>query len=199
MGSCRWESLITLSLMGPSGPDGPPSREYLKCAMCASSEEDRWSPQQLFIIQRAECVEAACSCPYLFTAGSTQPPCVFDQRLYTQSCCRLCVCLCNKGSKGAAHSRPAWVSFNMQKCKFIAVNSLCWTKAPSWVLQPLPKMQLSRFPCQQDASWTSLQISMSGNLSHMPRMNWWAFGVDLDPVLPPWSQLCSIRLLAHNF
>lgn len=52
----RWNfTLITLSLMGMSGLDGQPRRGYLKCLICVSSEKGRWSPQQLFIIQSAEC------------------------------------------------------------------------------------------------------------------------------------------------
>lgn len=89
-------TLITLSLMGMSGLDGQPRLEYLKCLICVSSEK-AGDPCSSSLSFRVLSLEAACSCPRLFTAGGIHTgrrgtkPSVFEQQVVIQSCCLLYV------------------------------------------------------------------------------------------------------------
>lgn len=98
VGCRRWLNftLITLSQMGMSGLDRQPRQEYLKCLICFFGEKagDPCSSSLSFKVQS---LEAACSCPRLFTAGAIHTgrggtkPSVFEQQVIIQSCCLLCV------------------------------------------------------------------------------------------------------------
>lgn len=89
-------TLITLSLMGMSGLDGQPRREYLKCLICVSSEK-AGDPCSSSLSFKVLSLEVACSCPRLFTAGSVHTgrrgtkPSLFEQQVVIQSCCLLYV------------------------------------------------------------------------------------------------------------
>lgn len=93
---CLNSKLITLSLMGMSSLDRQPRLEYLKCLICVSSEK-AGDPCSSSLSFRVLSLEAACSCPRLFTAGGTHTgrrgakPSVFEQQVVIQSCCLLYV------------------------------------------------------------------------------------------------------------
>lgn len=94
----RWLNftLITLSQMGMSGLDGQPRLEFLKWLICFSSEK-AGDPCSSSLSFKVLSLEAACSCPRLFTAGGIHTgrrgtkPSVFEQQLVIQSCCLLYV------------------------------------------------------------------------------------------------------------
>lgn len=98
---CLNFTLITLSLMGTSSLDRQPRLEYLKCLICVSSEK-AGDPCSSSLSFRVLSLEAACSCPRLFTAGGIHTgrrgakPSVFEQQVVIQSCCLLYVPLYNK-------------------------------------------------------------------------------------------------------
>lgn len=87
-------TLITLSLIGMSGLDGQPRLEYLKCLMCVSSEK-AGDPCSGSLSFKVLSLEAACSCPHLFTAGGIHAArrgtklSMFEQQVVIQSYCLL--------------------------------------------------------------------------------------------------------------